>query len=98
MASAVSCIGQGEIFIRRVAAYDLAARIAYGGQGLVEAANILVFDTLASHDIGAGLVALGATGNPVAPFNTLGMYRGWISTDGELTVATHRELHPMGRA
>ena len=95
---AVSCTGQGEIFMRRVAAYDLAARIAYGGQGLVEAANILVFDTLASHGIGAGLVALGATGNPVAPFSTLGMYRGWISTDGELTVATHHELHPMGRA
>jgi beta-aspartyl-peptidase (threonine type) len=95
---AVSCTGQGEIFIRRVAAYDLAARISYGGQGLVEAANELVFKTLASHDIGAGLVALGATGDPVAPFNTLGMARGWISTDGELTVATHRDLFSMGRA
>ena len=72
--------------------------LCYGGQALAEAANALVFDTLASHGIGAGLVALGATGNPVAPFNTLGMYRGWISTDGELTVATHRELHRMGQA
>lgn len=95
---AVSCTGLGEIFIRRVAAYDLAARITYGGQGLVEAANTLVFDTLASYGIGAGLVALGATGNPVTPFNTLGMYRGWISTEGELTVATHHELHAMGQA
>jgi beta-aspartyl-peptidase (threonine type) len=95
---AVSCTGQGEIFIRRVAAYDLAARVSYGGQELAEAANALVFETLASYDIGAGLVALGATGNPVAPFNTLGMYRGWISTDGELTVATHRNLHPVGPA
>ncbi len=95
---AVSCTGLGEIFMRRVAAYDLAARITYGGQGLAQAANTLVFDTLASHGIGAGLVALGATGDPVTPFNTLGMYRGWISTEGELTVATHRELHPMGRA
>ena len=95
---AVSCTGLGEIFIRRVAAYDLAARISYGGQELVEAANTLVFDTLASYGIGAGLVALGATGNPVTPFNTLGMYRGWISTDGELTVATHRDLYPMGPA
>ena len=68
------------------------------GKALEEAANALVFDTLASHGIGAGLVALGATGNPVAPFNTLGMSRGWISTDGELTVATHRELHALGPA
>lgn len=95
---AVSCTGQGEIFIRRVAAYDLAARIRYSGQALEAAATSLVFETLSSHAIGAGLVALGASGNPVAPFNTLGMYRGWITTDGELTVATHQELHNMGPA
>ena len=95
---AVSCTGQGEIFIRRVAAYDLAARISYAGQALEEAARTLVFDTLASHKIGAGLVALGARGNPVAPFNTLGMYRGWITTEGELTVATHQDVHHLGPA
>lgn len=95
---AVSCTGQGEIFIRRVAAYDLAARIAYAGQTLEAASHALVFETLASHNIGAGMVALGASGNAVAPYNTLGMYRGWISTDGELTVATHRTLHSMGQA
>lgn len=95
---AVSCTGQGEIFIRRVAAYDLAARISYGSQPLEAAATSLVFETLSSHAIGAGLVALGASGNPVAPFNTLGMYRGWITTEGELTVATHQELHHLGAA
>ena len=95
---AVSCTGQGEIFMRRVAAYDLAARINYGGQQLEAAARTLVFDTLSSYAIGAGLVALGPSGNPVAPFNTLGMYRGWITTEGELTVATHQELHRMGTA
>ena len=95
---AVSCTGQGEIFIRRVAAYDLAARIHYGGQQLEAAAKGLVFETLSSHAIGAGLIALGASGNPVASFNTLGMYRGWITTDGELTVATHQALHHLGAA
>ena len=90
---AVSCTGQGEIFIRRVAAYDLAARMQYAGQTLQDAANALVFDTLASHKIGAGMVTLGATGNPFAPYNTLGMYRGWITTDGDMTVATHAQLH-----
>ena len=94
---AVSCTGQGEIFIRRVAAYDVAARIHYAGQSLDEATRTLVFETLASHKIGAGMVALGATGNPVAPYNTLGMYRGWITTDGSMTVATHAGLHAMGQ-
>jgi len=95
---AVSCTGQGEIFIRRVAAYDLAARMHYGGQTLQDAANTLVFETLASYKIGAGMVTLGATGNPFAPYNTLGMYRGWITTEGDMTVATHAELHAMGQA
>lgn len=95
---AVSCTGQGEIFIRRVAAYDVAARVHYAGQSLEDAANTLVFDTLASHGIGAGMVTLGATGDPSAPYNTLGMYRGWITVHGEMTVATHRELHGLGQA
>lgn len=95
---AVSCTGQGEIFIRRVAAYDLAARIFYGGQSLDEAARALVFETLASHGIGAGLIVLGPEGNPRAPYNTLGMYRGWIGTDGRMTVATHEDLHDLGQA
>lgn len=93
---AVSCTGQGEIFIRRVAAYDIAARVHYGGQRLEAAANTLVFETLASHDIGAGMVVLGAQGDPIAPFNTLGMYRGWITTAGELSVGTHQEMQAMG--
>ena len=95
---AVSCTGQGEIFIRRVAAYDLAARMHYGGQALQDAANALVYETLASHKIGAGMVTLGATGNPFAPYNTLGMYRGWITTEGDMIVATHADLHAMGPA
>jgi beta-aspartyl-peptidase (threonine type) len=95
---AVSCTGQGEIFIRRVAAYDIAARMQYAGEALDAAAHTVVFETLSSHNVGAGLVALGAHGNPVAPYNTLGMYRGWISTDGQLVVATHKDLHPMGAA
>ena len=95
---AVSCTGQGEVFIRCAAAYDLIARIRYANQTLAVAADALVFDTLTAHGIGAGLIALGASGNPVAPFNTLGMYRGWITTEGQLTVATHRELYAMGPA
>ena len=95
---AVSCTGQGEVFIRCAAAYDLVARMRYANQSLSAAADALVFETLTAHRIGAGLIALGASGNPVAPFNTLGMYRGWITTEGELTVATHRELHAMGLA
>jgi L-asparaginase / beta-aspartyl-peptidase len=93
---AVSCTGQGEIFMRRVAAYDVAARLMYAGQSLQLATDALVFDVLASHRIGAGMVAVDAAGRVVAPFNTIGMARGWITSDDEAAhVATHREVVRM---
>ena len=93
---AVSCTGQGEIFIRRVVGHDLAARMRYGGQKLSEAADLMVHDVLKSYGIGAGLVAIGREGDPITPYNTLGMYRGWITTKGEMFVATHEEVHALG--
>jgi beta-aspartyl-peptidase (threonine type) len=94
---AVSGTGQGEVFIRRVAAYDLCARMMYAKEDLTTAANTLVFDSLASHGRGAGLVAIDASGTIVAPFNTIGMFRGWVTTAGEITVATHKEEVRLGR-
>lgn len=94
---AVSGTGQGEIFIRRAAAYDVAARMMYAGRSLREATDALVFDVLASHGIGAGMVAIDSQGAVLAPFNTVGMFRGWIDVQGELVVATHKELHRIGR-
>jgi L-asparaginase / beta-aspartyl-peptidase len=94
---AVSGTGQGEIFIRRVAAYDVAARMHYAGQGLDEA-TAAVIETLGSHKIGAGMVAVDSQGNIVVPFNTLGMARGWIGADGVAHVATHRDVHRLSAA
>lgn len=94
---AVSCTGMGEIFIRRVAAYDVYARMHYGGAGLAPA-TAAVIDGLASHNIGAGLVAVDAGGGIVAPFTTLGMARGWIAADGVVNVGTHREMLQVGAA
>ena len=48
--------------------------------------------TLAGYGIGAGVVAIDARGNVAAPYNTDGMFRGWITQDGELFVATHGEV------
>ncbi len=43
------------------------------------------------------MVAVDAHGNIVAPFNTLGMYRGWVLPSGDLHVATHAEISPVAR-
>jgi len=92
---AVSGTGQGEIFMRRVAAYDVAARMRYAGATLAEATRAVVFEDLHSHGIGAGLVAVDARGEVAAPYNTLGMARGWIGVDGAMRVGTHAELFAM---
>lgn len=95
---AVSGTGQGEFFIRNAAAYDIAARMTYARTPFKDAVDTLVFDVLKSHGIGAGFAAIDASGTPYAPYNTLGMARGWIADDGRLIVATHAEIHDMGKA
>jgi L-asparaginase / beta-aspartyl-peptidase len=92
---AVSGTGQGEVFIKRAAAFDVAARMMYAGADL-HAATDAVIETLGSHKIGAGMIVCGAHGTVLAPFNTLGMYRGWVTPAGEVTVATHRETFRVG--
>lgn len=90
---AVSCTGRGEIFMREVAAHEVAARLRYAGQSLDEATRALVFDVLGGYGIGAGMVAIDAQGKVVAPYNTTGMARGWIDADGVAFVATHATVH-----
>ena len=87
---AVSCTGQGEVFIRHVAAYGIAARVQHLGETVDVAARHMIETELAPHRVGAGLVALDGEGRVSAPFNTDGMFRGWITPDGTMVTATHR--------
>ena len=74
--AAVSCTGTGEMFIRTAAAYDICARMAYGGLSLDAAAQQVVMDVLPAIGGRGGLIAVDARGNLSLPFNTEGMYRG----------------------
>lgn len=38
-----------------------------------------------------GVIALDAKGDIVTPFNTPGMYRGWIGTDGKRVVKIYKD-------
>ena len=93
---AVSGTGQGEAFIRHALAYDVAARMAYRGDAL-DAATAGVLADLTPKGTGAGLIALDALGHVAVPFNTGGMFRGWVTPEGEAFVATHAEVFPLGR-
>ncbi len=74
--AAVSCTGSGEMFIRANAAFDVCARMAYGGQSLAQASEAVVMQALPAIDGRGGLIAVDAQGKVCLPFNTEGMYRG----------------------
>jgi L-asparaginase / beta-aspartyl-peptidase len=87
---AVSATGHGEFFIRYAAAHEIAARIAYRGQGLAEAAQAVVAELGAVGGSG-GLVAVGHDGALTLPFNCAGMYRGYVKDGGIVYTAIYNE-------
>jgi beta-aspartyl-peptidase (threonine type) len=74
---AVSTTGTGEMFMRMLAAYDVAARMEYRGATLEQAATEVVMERLPRIEGRGGLIAVDAKGNVTLPFNTEGMYRGF---------------------
>ena len=78
---ATSGTGEGEYFIRLNLARDVCARLGYLGLGLDEAADQAI-GALSQAGGTGGVIALDADGNVAMPFNTEGMYRGWIGVDG----------------
>ncbi len=82
--AAVSCTGQGEYFIRVAAA----ARTAFGvaaGQTLADSAQATI-DRIGGLGGDGGLIALDREGNIAQPYNSQGMKRAWLTTDGEIGV------------
>lgn len=82
----VSCTGHGEFFIRSVVAYDVSALMEYKGLDLKAATNEVVHKKLKTLGGSGGLIALDNQGNVMMPFNTPGMYRGYIKKGGEAKV------------
>ena len=90
-ACGVSCTGHGEGFIRHVVASDVAARMKYKKLGVKEAAQEAL-DGLPKEEGGAGgLIALDAKGNVAMPYNTEGMYRGYVTSAGKIKVMIYED-------
>jgi beta-aspartyl-peptidase (threonine type) len=83
---AVSCTGQGEAFMRGVSAYDVSALMEYRGLALTEAAELVIRHRLRGK---GGLIAVDARGHVTLPFNSEGMYRGWIDPAGGVHTAIY---------
>ncbi|ELX8379860.1 isoaspartyl peptidase/L-asparaginase family protein [Providencia vermicola] len=83
---AISTTGLGEVFMRSVAAYDVAAQIQYQGLPLSEA-GMNTLNTVRNLGGTGGLIAIDKNGNFIMQFNTKGMFRGTIAEDGIPQVA-----------
>lgn len=89
---AVSCTGNGEFFIRAVAAYDVSCLMEYRGLSLREACDKVVQEKLVRIGGEGGLIAVDGQGHAEMVFNSEGMYRGFKTSDGELVTAIYKEL------
>lgn len=88
---AVSCTGTGEVFIRTLAAYDIAALMDYGGLSLAEACERVVMEKLPALHGSGGLIAVDREGNVALPFNSEGMYRAWGYAGDAPSTGIYRE-------
>jgi L-asparaginase / beta-aspartyl-peptidase len=92
---AVSATGHGEFFIRYGAAFEIASRLRHAGQSLHQAAEAVI-EALAKFGGRGGVVAVDRTGVLALPFNTSGMYRGYVDADGAIRTAIWDEPYLLG--
>ncbi|MEQ9440089.1 MAG: isoaspartyl peptidase/L-asparaginase [Cyclobacteriaceae bacterium] len=92
--AAISATGHGEYFIRSVVAYDITALMKYQEKSVQEAANEVVKDKLVEMGGGGGVIAIDQQGNIAMPFNTKGMYRGFIDTSGKVYIGIYEDEQP----
>ena len=88
---AVSATGHGEYFIRATVARDICARVQYTDVSLAKAADQVVNRELVEMGGSGGIIALDPQGNIALTFNTPGMYRASVDTEGKVDVAIYRD-------
>lgn len=75
---AVSATGHGEYFIRNVVAHSVSAMMELKNHSLEEAATYMIHTKLKNQGGKGGLIAVDKNGNVCMPFNTSGMFRGYV--------------------
>jgi L-asparaginase / beta-aspartyl-peptidase len=86
---AVSGTGWGEFYLRTVAAHAICMKVTQMRVPLKRAAAEVINQEIPSLGGNGGAIALDADGHIAIPFNTDGMYRGWVGADGVPHVALY---------
>jgi len=85
--AAASATGTGELFIRQAVTHDISAQMEYAAASVDDAAGAAIDKTeeIGGADTG-GVIALDHDNTLAFVFNTAGMYRGYVTEDGEIVV------------
>lgn len=84
---AVSGTGWGEFYLRTAAAHSVCMRVQLLHESVAAAAAAVINGDIRRLGGNGGAIVLGSDGSMALPFNTDGMYRGWIGDDGAPHVA-----------
>jgi len=84
---AVSATGHGEFFIRYAVCHDISSLMEYKGMPLEDASREVIFNKLLPVGGTGGVIAVDKEGNYSMTFNTSGMFRGFVSSNGDRSVA-----------
>jgi len=87
---AVSATGWGEFFIRLGVARDISAQMEYRGQTVQQAADTALNKVQALGGDG-GVIAIDKFGNIGISFNSEGMYRAYINSDGKPVIEIYKD-------
>ncbi len=91
---AVSCTGNGEVFLRGVAAHDIAALMAYAGVPVSRAAATVILEKIPALGATGGAIALDRHGALATPHSSAGIVNGYVTRDGTLVTRVYDDETP----
>ena len=88
---AISATGWGEYFIRLGVARDIASLMEYRAMTIQAAADLVIKQKLQKLGGDGGIVAMDKFGNMAISFNSEGMYRAYINSEGKPVVEIYKD-------
>jgi len=88
---AVSATGWGEYFIRLGVARDISALMEYRAMTVQAAADVVIQQKLPKLGGDGGVIAMDKFGNMAISFNSEGMFRAYINSDGKAVVEIYKD-------
>ena len=84
--AAISCTGHGEFFIRFAVAHEIVAQIKYRKVSAKDAAEDVINRQLKGAGAEGAAIVLDKSGQFTTARNSEGLYRGWITSDGKISI------------